>query len=62
MTLLLYQLGYRPGVFTAQNPATLAASIAAGIAVYFAVLWLSGVRISDFRAVFGYAESPEEAA
>ena len=62
MTLLLYQLGYRPGVFTAQNPVTLAASIAAGIVVYFAVLWLGGVRISDFRAVFGYAASPEEAA
>lgn len=62
MTLLLYQLGYRPGVFTAQSPATLAASIAAGIVVYFAVLWISGVRIRDFRAVFGYAGSPEEAA
>ena len=62
MTLLLYQLGYQPGAFTAQSPVTLAVSIAAAIVVYFAVLWLSGVRISDFRAVFGYAESPEEAA
>ncbi|MFZ2003830.1 MAG: lipopolysaccharide biosynthesis protein [Stellaceae bacterium] len=62
MILLLYQLGYRPGVFTAQNPVTLAASIAAGVVVYFAVLWVSGVRIRDFSAIFGYPESPEEAA
>ncbi len=61
MTLLLHQLGYRPGVFTAQNPATLAASITAGIVVYFAVLWVSGVRIRDFRAVLGHAGGPEEA-
>jgi O-antigen/teichoic acid export membrane protein len=62
MTLLLYQLGDRPGVFTAQSPVMLAASIAAGIVVYFAVLWVSGVRVKDFNAVFGHAETPKEAA
>lgn len=54
MTLLLYQLGYRPGVVALQAPAMLGGSIAGGVVVYFAVLWLTGVRIADFRALFGY--------
>jgi O-antigen/teichoic acid export membrane protein len=54
MTFLLYQLGYRPGVPIAATPLTLAEAVVAASATYFAVLWLAGARIRQFRDVLAY--------
>lgn len=51
MIFLLYQLGYRPGALVPATVLTLAEAIVAAVAAYFAVLWVAGARIGQFRDV-----------